>query len=290
MTRNTDTALPIVADVHMHTSHSHGQNTTAEMFRAAKGKGLKIIGFSEHSPRPEGYAYPMDYQAALVAGFPDYVREVQDIAQAAKGDGLEVALGLEVDYIPGQEAFADALRKAHPFDYIIGGLHFQGSWGFDFAASDWDAMDREARYRAYARYYDDLAAMCRTGMFHIAAHPDLIKIFSVETFREWLDTPEAMPLVRKALSAMKDSGVIMEISSAGLRKPCQEIYPGPRIMQVAAELELPVSFASDAHCVNTPAYAFDALARYAASFGFDHSHVVIAGQRRSVPFQAPPVL
>jgi histidinol-phosphatase (PHP family) len=274
----------------MHTAHSHGQNSTADMFRAAARKGLTIIGFSEHSPRPDGYAYPTDYQEKLKAGFPDYVREVGELAEEGKGEGITVALGLEVDYIPGQEAFADTLRKAYPYDYIIGGLHFQRDWGFDFAAADWEAMSLDEKFDAYTRYYRDLAAMCRTGLFHIAAHPDLIKLFSVETFRQWLYTREAIPTIAIAFAAMKVNGVIMEVSSAGLRKPCREIYPGPRIMRLAAEMELPISFASDAHCVNTPAFAFNELARYAASFGYTHSQVVIKGEARSIPFSVPPLL
>jgi histidinol-phosphatase (PHP family) len=260
------------------------------MFRAAAKKGLKIIGFSEHSPRPAGFAYPTDYQEQLKAGFPNYVREVREMAHVGSRKGVTVILGLEVDYIPGQEDFADSLRKAYPFDYIIGGLHFQRAWGFDFTAADWEALRLDEKYDAYARYYFDLAAMCRTGMFHIAAHPDLIKVFSIKTYREWLETRGAMPVIITALATMKEHGVIMEVSSAGLRKPCREIYPCPRIMRLAADMDLPISFASDAHCVNTPAYAFDELARYAAAFGYTHSQVVIKGEARSLPFSAPPPL
>lgn len=278
---------PIAADLHLHTRHSHGQASTGEMFKAARDRGLTVIGFSEHSPRPEGYAYPTDYQERLVRGFPEYVREVRRLAGEQAKNGVRVLLGLEVDYIPGQEEYAGELCASYPFDYVIGGLHFQGTWGFDFSARDWEGMDTAARYAAYARYYRDLAAMCRTGLVHIAAHPDLIKIFSVESFNAWLDDPEALPLVGEALLAMKERGVLMEISSAGLRKPCGEIYPGPKIMALAAKMGLPVCFASDAHCTGTPAHAFDQLARYAASFGYDCGHVVEKGQSRPLAFTVP---
>ena len=283
-------APPIRADVHAHTRHSHGQASVAEMYEAAKNKGLAIFGFSEHSPRPEGYVYPSDYQGRLTSGFSRYVAEVRDMAKHGESEGMAVLLGLEVDYIPGQEEYARSLCESHPFDYIIGGLHFQGTWGFDFTADDWKPMPQEERFAAYRRYYDDLASMCQTKLFHIAAHPDLIKLFTVDSFNSWLDAEEALPCIRRALTAMKDNGVIMEISSAGLRKPCKEIYPGPRIMALAAEFALPVSFASDAHCVNTPAYAFDELARYAAAFGYTHSSIVRGGAIETLPFTATPPL
>lgn len=290
MTRNSsdgpfsDGSCPISADLHMHTLHSHGQATTQAMFQAARAKGLAIIGFSEHSPRPAGYAYPTDYQAKLVREFPQYVEEVRRIAVAASTENIRVLLGIEVDYLPGQEAYAKALIQAHDFDYVIGGLHFQRNWGFDFSAEDWVLMTRAERFAAYAQYYRDLASMCQTGLFHIAAHPDLVKLFTVENFQAWLATDEAAPLIRDALTAMKDNNMAMEISSAGLRKPCKEIYPCRRIMDMARELRLPVSFGSDAHCVNTPAFAFPALARYAREYGYTHSTVIEQGRPRQQPF------
>lgn len=278
----------ILADLHLHTRHSHGQAATEAMFLAARLKRLSTIGFAEHSPRPAGYVYPTDYQDRLISEFAQYVREVQDLAERAALNGITVLLGLEADHIPGQESFTAALCRSYPFDYIIGGLHFQGDWGFDFSADDWAGLSEDERFAVYARYYRDLATMCQTRLFQIAAHPDLIKIFSVESFRAWLDTDEALPLIREALTAMKDNNVIMEVSSAGLRKPCKEIYPGPRIMALAAEMELPISFASDAHCTNTPAYAFDRLARYAAGYGYRHSCVPVKGVVRRLPFSIPP--
>ncbi len=276
--------IPISADIHAHTRHSHGQASTEEMFHAALGKGLKYFGFSEHSPRPEGYVYPRDYQEQLAAGFPDYVAEVGSMAERGRPLGMEVLLGLELDYIPGQEEYAASLCAAYPFDYVIGGLHFQGYWGFDFTADDWERLSLDACFSAYARYYDDLAAMCRTGLFQVAAHPDLIKLFTVSSFHAWLKTADAQAQVRTALAALKENNMVMEISSAGLRKPCHEIYPCPEIMEMARDLALPISFGSDAHCANTPAHAFDVLARYAASFGYTEHTIFVKRVARTLKF------
>lgn len=283
-------SCPIAADVHTHTHYSHGQASPEAMYRAAKKKGLGIFGFSEHSPRPDGFAYPSDYQEKLNKGFASYIREVEELKERGRRDGVHVLLGLELDYIPGQEDFALALLARHAFDYCIGGLHFQGHWGFDFSADDWTLLSEAQRFAVYERYYDDLAAMCATGLFAVAAHPDLIKIFTVESFRSWLETDNALTRVRNALAVMKQHGMAMEVSSAGLRKPCKEIYPGPTIMALAAEMGIPISFGSDAHCTNTPAHAFDELARYGASFGYRHSMVVEQDQKRLLPFTAPALL
>ncbi len=277
-------ALPIVADVHMHTSYSHGQAGVDEMYLAARAKGLAIIGFSEHSPRPAGYVYACDYQEKLVAGFPNYVKDVRNIARKAEEDGARVLFGLELDYIPAETNFARALVNEYDFDYIIGGLHFQGTWGFDATAGEWEPLSQAQRFAAYDAYYTDLESMCLTGLFHVAAHPDLIKIFTVDDFNAWLLAENSKVLVKRALTAMKDAGMAMEVSSAGLRKPCKEIYPGPEIMKIASDLALPISFGADAHCVNTPAHAFGQLSRYAASHGYTHSLIFIKGKAQIIPF------
>lgn len=271
--------------MHAHTCHSHGKASVEDMYCAAKARGLSIFGFSEHSPRPPGYAYPTDYQEKLVGSFARYVVEVREMAKRGAAEGLTVLLGLEVDYIPGHEDCAKDLCSSYNFDYIIGGLHFQDNWGFDYTADDWTGLTEKKRFAVYHRYYDDLAAMCAAGLFNIAAHPDLIKLFSADSFARWLNSQDGFAQVRRALTVMKDNGVILEVSSAGLRKPCKEIYPGPKIMKLAAGLGLSISFASDAHCTATPAYAFDKLAAYAASFGYRHSCAVCNGQVLNVPFE-----
>lgn len=75
----------------------------------------------------------------------------------------------------------------------------------------------------------------------------------------------------------------MEISSAGIRKACREIYPAPPIMLMAAQMGLPVSFASDAHGTEDVAYGFARLASYARAFGFAEYTIFDRGQRIVLP-------
>jgi len=44
--------------------------------------------------------------------------------------------------------------------------------------------------------------------------------------------------------------VAIELNTAGLRKECKEIYPSPRIVHMAAQLGVPITFGSDAHAPN----------------------------------------
>lgn len=271
-----------IADVHVHTNHSHGRNSVAEMYTRARELGLDVLGFSEHSPRPEAYSYPKEYREHLTATFPDYIASV--LALKEKSGPPRVLLGLEMDYFPSEEDYLRRMVAAQPYDYIIGSVHYLGTWGFDFTSKDWEGLSEEETYGHYREYFKNLAAMARTRLAHIAAHPDIIKIFSVEAFREWIRGREAAKLVFEALRAVKDSGMAMEISSAGLRKPCNEIYPGPALMEMAVELDLPVSISSDAHAAGDLTHGFAELIAYAKEYGYSSSVYAAGGKLHSLPF------
>ena len=56
----------------------------------------------------------------------------------------------------------EAAVAAYPFDYIIGGIHFLGSWGFDFTQDDWKISPQQC-YTRYENYFRTLADMARSG-------------------------------------------------------------------------------------------------------------------------------
>lgn len=261
----------ITVDLHSHTSHSHATDSVAAMAASAFEKGLAIFGLSEHSLRPEGYRYARnDYQPRLAAGFAGYISEVR-VEQARYAGRMRVLLGLELDYFPAEEAFARAAAEEYSYDYIIGGLHFQGTRSFDGGPEDWDGLTGEACHPRFVRYYEDLARMAGTGLFQIAAHPDLIKLYRPAEFHAWLEKPEALENVATALRAIQTAGMAMEVSSAGLRKGLGEPYPAAPLMRLAASMNVPISFGSDSHAVGDVAGDFDRLAEYARSFGYTQS-------------------
>ncbi|CAK7002037.1 MAG: Histidinol-phosphatase [Desulfovibrio sp.] len=264
--------MSVTVDLHSHSLYSHARDSVEAMAASAYAKGLKIFGFSEHSPRPDGYAYPKDYQEQLVAGFPDYVAEV--LAERERYAGrMDVLLALEMDYMPAEEAYAAQCVAAYPYDYVIGGLHFLGTWGFDWSLAEWEGLSEQTKREHFIRYYRDLRSMAECRLFHIAAHPDLVKLFCKESFAAWVKEDEAKGHIRAALAAMKDAGMVMEISSAAIRKGLGEPYPCREVMALARELDVPISFGSDAHATEDVAYEFDTLAAYAKEYGYAKSAV-----------------
>ena len=271
----------IIVDLHNHTNASHGRNSVAEMVASAKEKGLRIYGFSEHSPRPLACSYPREYREHLQASFGTYVNDIRQFQQ--NDQEITVLLGMELDWIPSDRPFMEQALAAWPFDYVIGGIHFLDTWGFDFTPEDWKLPTERIR-ACYTLYFQNLRAMAESGLVNIAAHPDIIKIFSLEHFKIWIAEQENLDLVAAALAAIRKAGMAMEISSAGLRKPCHEIYPGPAIMRLAADLNVPITFGSDAHNVTEPGFAFDQLEAWARTYGYTHSVLFRQGTMQEIAF------
>lgn len=251
------------------------------MFVAARNRNLSHIGFSEHSPRPKGFNYIHEYRDQLAAFLPTYVSEVTALKNESD---CEVLLGLEMDWLSGEEAFIRKSISNYDYDYIIGSVHFLEHWGFDDGVGPWVDVSQEICEQRYCQYFESWHEMISSGLFQIAAHPDLIKIFSSDKFSLWLNKAESKSLIWACLNTLKASGMAMEISSAGLRKACRQIYPHPVIMEMASRLDIPITFASDAHCMGDIAKNFTKLAEYARRFGYCQQALFNHGHKSFIPF------
>ena len=280
----------ICADIHNHTLASHGLATVGEMFAAAQARKLVWYGFSEHSPLPPGYSCPL-YKGDLAVTFPAYAAEVMALREQTAGHAgggqsgaPRVLLGMELDWLPVNMPWMRDAVSRYPFDYIIGGLHFVGDVPVGSPRSWGPEVERPQRFARYDAYYEAMQELAASGMVDVVAHPDFIKVCCYEDFQAWLALPGSTDRVAAALEAMRATDTAMEVSSAGLRKPFHEPYPGPAIMRLAADLGLTISFGSDAHNIQDTGSHFDTLAEYAASYGFARSRICIGRQPMELDF------
>ena len=236
----------MLADLHTHTNTSHGHHSAAEMYEAAVTAGLDLFGLSEHSPLPEEYACKL-YVAAFPGNFRQFVQDVQALRQREleREDRPLPLLGVELDWLPDYPRHMCRFLTCWPFSYVIGSLHYVGL--FPVARPNTWTDGREAAYARYREYYEEMARMAASGLVNVASRPDFIKRASYGLFHEWLREEGSLDLVARAVQAMADNGVIMEVSSAGLRQPFAEPYPCPAIMGLAADFGVDICLASDAH-------------------------------------------
>lgn len=256
----------ILADLHSHTSLSHGESGPADLLRAAERANLSYFGISEHSPLPEGFGCDL-YTGNLAGGLDDLASEILDLS--AKAGKTKLLLGLELDWIPSKTRHMRALVQSQPFDYVFGSLHFLDGISTGSPKSWPDDQAREYRFGRFAAYFEEMANMAESGLVNIAAHPDFIKLRLWPDFMAWLDSPQSRSHLEKAFNALSCNNVAMEVSSAGLRQDFNEPYPAPALMRLARDMDVQICFGSDAH---KPAHVADNFARleeYARSFGFD---------------------
>ena len=257
----------MLADLHTHTNTSHGHHSAAEMYEGAAAAGLDLFGLSEHSPLPEEYACKL-YVAAFPGNFRQFVQDVQALRQREleREDRPLPLLGVELDWLPDYPRHMCRFLSCWPFSYVIGSLHYVGL--FPVARPNTWTDGREAAYARYREYYEEMARMAASGLVNVASHPDFIKRASYDLFHAWLREEGSLDVVAGAVQAMADNGVIMEVSSAGLRQPFAEPYPCPAIMRLAADFGVDVCLASDAHDKADVGAGLADVARYARSFGF----------------------
>jgi histidinol-phosphatase (PHP family) len=226
----------LIVDYHTHlrdeSQHvSHTLETVERWVEEAERRSVDEIGFTEH------FYYFLETRPLLTVPYQvDHCHISMDsyveVVSEAKDRGLPVKLGVEVDYYPGREEEIRELLARHPWDYVLGSIHYLDGLGLDQEPSLVGALGAEEAYR---RYFATLGAAARSGLFDSLAHPDLVKFFG--GLIEWD--------VQSFVSGLE--GVCLEVSTAGLRKPHGRMYPEPELLSAARNAGVSITLASDAH-------------------------------------------
>jgi histidinol-phosphatase (PHP family) len=229
--------MPLPADYHMHTPLCrHAVGEPVDYARHAVAIGLTEIGFTDHSPMAQD---DFDDWRMSDRQLDEYVAKVR-LAQEAFPQ-LTIRLGLEVDYLPGQEDWIRKLAARQAWDYFIGSVHYvSDSWDIDNPAklSEWKQRDA---FEVWSAYFARLEQAARSGLFEIIGHADLPKKFGIRPAQD------CRPLYESFVAAAAEGGCAIELNTAGLRKDCREIYPCVELLQAAHAVKVPVTFGSDAH-------------------------------------------
>jgi histidinol-phosphatase (PHP family) len=91
-------------------------------------------------------------------------------------------------------------------------------------------------------------------------------------------------LAKNVLKAIKTSGMVLELNAAGLRKPVAEIYPSPALLEVAYELDIPITFSSDAHAVDQVGFGYEKTIQLAKEIGYTKAVTFQQRERQLIIF------
>ncbi|HHT25922.1 MAG TPA: histidinol-phosphatase HisJ family protein [Firmicutes bacterium] len=252
----------------------------------ALSRGVTEIGISEHcyrfnefksivEPLGEGPGAYREVKQFFSTAFLDHLGDYVAFLQKMQQKGYPVKIGLEVDYIVGQEAQIAAVVQQYSWDYLIGSVHFVAKWSVDASPElGWPELDVDQVYNDYFATWNQA---CASGLFTSMSHPDLVKKFG--------HVPRNSPvaLYKSAAHAAAAAGVAVEVSSAGLRKPIGEIYPSMGLLKEFYAAGVPITLGSDAHVAEDVGLQLDAAANWARAAGYIQHARFAAGKYELVP-------
>ncbi len=272
----------MLTDYHLHLRPDEDGTTADRYFtaenvdryrEAAAAAGIAELGVSEHIHRFT--------QSLELWDHPFWREQAQDDIDAYCHfvRGTDLRLGIEMDFVPGAEDRTANLLEARDFDYVVGSVHFLGDDAVDHEGFDiWE--DTGDPDRVWSRYFESLAAAARSGLFDILAHPDLVKVWG-----RGRPVPDRDPrsYYEPAVEAIAESGVAVEVSTAGLRKPVGELYPSPAFAEMCVEAGAAFALSSDAHLPEHVGYGYDRALEFLDGLGVGEICVFEHRRRRLEP-------
>ncbi|MFM8618984.1 MAG: histidinol-phosphatase [Opitutaceae bacterium] len=264
-------SAPVLYESHSHTPLcKHAVGTPAEYADVAESRGLKGIIITCHGPLPDGLG--IDHRMAPEE-FDRYVELVAAAREQFAGR-VDVRLGLESDYFPGIEAWAEKLHARAPLHHVLGSVHMQvGHYRAKYFTGDPFAYQQ--------LYFQHLAESAETGLFDTLAHPDLVKNDSPGEWR----FARIEPAIVGALDRIARTGVAMELNTSGLLKSVPEMNPGPRMLELIRERGIPVVLGADAHRPSRVADRYEEGLRMLADLGFRTVNCFLGRRRQEVPIE-----
>ncbi len=246
-----------------------------ERYRAAAAeRGISELGVSEHVYRfteaLSVWRHPYWVEHAL-DDIDEYCRFVRS--------QTDLRLGIEADFVPGGEEQMAALLESRDFDYVVGSVHFLRDVAVDMDPySVWDTD--QSPEEIWRLYFITLGEAARSGLFDILAHPDLVKIWGT---RRPLPAGDLREYYELAIDGIAESGIAVEVSTAGLRKRVGEIYPAPGFLELCLQAGAPVALSSDAHRPEDVGADYDAALDYLERLGVGELSVFDHRDRRLEP-------
>ena len=241
----------LFADYHTHPQGHRVQGYTRELLQpwvdSARARGIIDLAFTDH----DRYRGGIDFDEI------DRLRE--------QNPDLKIRAGIELDNDPetstGGRRWIE--QNWEQLDFVLGSIHY-----LDRADQMFDSLPAGAGQFAhrdideiYSDYFRRVRELAESGLIDCLAHLDLVKIHG--------HRPRApiAALVNETLEVVRMHNLAIELSTAGWRKPVDELYPSDGIIRLALEKGIPFTIASDAHSWAQLGEHYDRLAEKMHTFG-----------------------
>jgi histidinol-phosphatase (PHP family) len=223
--------LKLISDYHSHPQGHRVQPYTRQLLQpwidSARERSLADIAFTDHDRYHSGVDF--DELDRLRAANPE----------------IKIRAGLELDNDPETSAAGRAWVEKNwdRLDFVLGSVHYldRPDQMFDSVPVGADQFVGREIDEIYADYFRRVREIAATGLVDCLSHLDLIKIHDHRPRSPIRD------LVSGTLDFIAARGLAIELSTAGWRKPVNELYPSDEIIRLAMEKGIRFTTASDAH-------------------------------------------
>ncbi len=249
--QHSNTPLLLFSDYHMHPQGHRVQRYTQELLQpwadSARRSGLTDIAFTDH----DRYHAGIDF---------DEINRLRE-----RNPDLRIRAGIELDNDPVHSPSGRKWIEKNwdKLDIVLGSVHFleRADQMFDSVPNGADQFEGRNIDEMYADYFRRLRELIGSGLIDALAHLDLIKIHGHRP------TANIGTLINETLELIRARNLAIELSTAGWRKPVNELYPSDSIIELAVEKGIPFTTASDAHSHVQLGENFARLADKMAEFG-----------------------
>lgn len=238
-----------LTNYHSHCLYCDGRANMDDFIRFAISEGFTSYGISSHAPLPFPTAWTMEWDC-----MDEYLNEFQRLKERYSQQ-IELAIGLEIDYLNEESHPASACFQELPLDYRIGSVHML----YDSQGTVVDIDTPADHFRELVDkhfggdldwvvrlYYEKLFRMVELGGFDIIGHADKMH-YNASSYRPGLlDEPWYDNLLRDYFSEIARRGYIVEINTKAYHD-LGTFYPNERYFSLLKELHIRVQVNSDAH-------------------------------------------
>lgn len=206
--------MAYLADYHMHSRFSFdgpkdGTGTMDALCEAAIRNGLSEIAVTDH----------MDINVYVKAGGAhldcDAVFEEMESVKEKYLGRLRILSGIELGQAAEYPAEARAILERHPYDYVIGSLHFLPGKP-DFCDFDYSKYTDDELRAFFASVLLETTRMCMIPGIHTIAHFIYMYRYLRRAGRSF-DFREFYPQIREMYRVMIERGIALEINTSTLR-------------------------------------------------------------------------
>ena len=241
----------LFADYHSHPQGHRVQPYSQKLLQpwidSARSRGLSDIAFTDH----DRYHAGVDFD------------EIEKL-RAANPD-IKIRAGIELDNDPQTSAAGRKWVKKNwdKLDFVLGSVHYldDSTQMFDSVPDGAGQFVGRGIDEIYEDYFRRVREIAATGLVDCLSHLDLIKIHGHRP------CGDVRAIINETLDSIRARNLAIELSTAGWRKPVDELYPSDEIVELAMKKGIQFTTASDAHSHAQLAENYDRLAEKMSTFG-----------------------